>query len=82
MDQRPSIVVSDTVESPDQPLSQFDKKPIMNLADIQIRKLSYTTRAELHKLLAATLFWNGHAASLLDMISHGNHSLGLVSLES
>jgi hypothetical protein len=52
---------------------QFDKRPIIQLNGIPIRKLSFTTRSELHKLFTGSLFWNGHAASLLDMISHGDH---------
>jgi len=38
-----------------------------------ITELSYTTREELHKLLTGSLFWNGHAASLLDMIGQSEH---------
>jgi len=52
---------------------QFDKRPILKLRRIPLGKLSYTTRVELHKLCTGSLFWNGHAASLLDMISHGQH---------
>jgi hypothetical protein len=52
---------------------QFDKTPIFQLKRIPIRRLSYTTKTELHKVFTGSLFWNGHAASLLDMISHGEH---------
>jgi len=52
---------------------EFDKNPIFQITHIPIARLSHTTRSELHKLLTGSLFWNGHAASLLDMISHGRH---------
>jgi len=47
----------------------FNKKPILELKDIKISKLSYTTRASLHQLIYS-LLWHGNASSLVDIISH------------
>lgn len=50
---------------------KFDKHPIVALKNISIKPLSFSTKSNLHKLLSATLFWNGDSPALLDMISHG-----------
>ncbi|MBZ9569421.1 hypothetical protein KJA16_00680 [Patescibacteria group bacterium] len=51
---------------------KFSKKPIFELKDIGISKLSYSTKANLHKL-TNVIFWDGSPSSLVDLISHGKH---------
>lgn len=49
---------------------KFIKKPILELKDIKLNKLSYSTRVNLHKLIYS-IFWDGNASVLVDLMSHG-----------
>lgn len=47
---------------------KFDTKPILELYDINISRLSYTTKYRLNKLIH-TLLWQGESNALVDIIS-------------
>ena len=57
---------------------KFAKEPILELKDIRINKLSYSTKTNLHKLIYA-IFWEGNPSSLVDLMSHGKNPKGLAN---
>jgi|GEM_PF-2024261 len=48
---------------------KFSKEPILELQNIKLRRLSPSTKANLHKLIYS-IFWDGNAFSLVDIMSH------------
>ena len=57
---------------------KFSKEPILELKDISINKLSYSTKTNLHKLIYAN-YWEGNPSSLVDLMSHGKKPNGLIN---
>ncbi len=54
---------------------KFSKESILELKDISINRLSYSTKINLHKLIYS-IFWEGSPSSLVDLISHGKKLIG------
>lgn len=57
---------------------KFSKEPILELKDISINKLSYSTKTNLHKLIYAN-YWEGNPSSLVDLMSHGKKPNSLIN---
>jgi len=51
---------------------KFSKNPIMELKNINIKKLSYSSKDNLQKL-TNRIFWEGNPSTLVDLISHGQN---------
>ena len=50
---------------------KFADKPILELSDIHLAKLSGSTKKHLHDLISQ-IFWEGEPSSLVDLITHGS----------
>ena len=57
---------------------KFSKEPILELKDININRLSYSAKTNLHKLIYA-IFWEGNPSSLVDLMSHGKKPVSLIN---